>query len=368
MEIIKEGIVEPIRSASFFYWAAVFFVFGCIVGSFLNVCIYRLPRGESIVSPPSHCPSCNYQIPWYFNIPLISYTFLRGKCHNCGARISPRYIIVEFITGIFFLLSWLKYGERNVWVAIIVSLFIASLIVASFIDFEHYIIPDEITYGGIVCGIILSFLLPALHNVSEHLVAVKNSLIGTVVGAGVIFLVLQSGKLIFGKYRVKVGADTKVVFTEESLVLPQQEIPYYEIFSRATDSIKFYAKRLELPDRCYWQVDVKLSPEKLIIGKEEFNPESVVYMEATVDELIMPREAMGFGDVKFMAAIGAFTGWKGVLFSLCFSSIIGAAVGLALMIAGLKERSSRIPYGPFISLATIIWLFYGEELLKLWFY
>ncbi|MGB9602584.1 MAG: prepilin peptidase [Limisphaerales bacterium] len=368
MEIIKEGIIEPIRSVSFFYWATVFFAFGCIVGSFLNVCIYRLPRGESIVNPPSHCPVCNWQIPWYYNIPLVSYIWLGGKCYNCGSKISPRYIIVEFITGVFFLLSWLKYGERNFYIAIVSSLLIAALIVASFIDIEHYIIPDEITYGGIICGVLISFFLPPLHNVSTHLDSLKRSITGVVVGAGLIFMIVNLGKLIFGRYRIKINPNSKVIFTEESLVLPHQEIPYGEIFSRKSDTIRFVAKRLELPDRCYWQVEVKLSPEKLIIGKEEYEPESVVFMEATIDELILPREAMGFGDVKFMAAIGAFTGWKGVLFSLCLSSIIGAVFGAALMLAGLKERSSRIPYGPFISLATIIWLLYGEEVLKIWFY
>ncbi len=131
MEIFEQCIVDPIKSASFFYWAVVFFTFGCIVGSFLNVCIYRLPRGESIVTPPSHCPNCNWQIPWYFNIPIISYILLRGKCHHCGEKISPRYVIVEFITGLLFLCSWLKYGDYNPYIAIVISLFIALLIVAS---------------------------------------------------------------------------------------------------------------------------------------------------------------------------------------------------------------------------------------------
>ena len=87
----------------FHFWSVVFFVFGSMVGSFLNVCIHRLPLGLSVVSPPSHCPHCKYAIPWYLNIPLVTWLYLRGKCRNCGAPISPRYFIVELITATAFL-------------------------------------------------------------------------------------------------------------------------------------------------------------------------------------------------------------------------------------------------------------------------
>src|SRR5271165_480562 len=93
------------------FWSVALFVLGCMVGSFLNVCIHRLPLGESIVSPPSHCPHCKYSIPWYLNIPLITWLFLRGKCRNCGAPISVRYFLVELLTGIVFLACWLRFGS-----------------------------------------------------------------------------------------------------------------------------------------------------------------------------------------------------------------------------------------------------------------
>ena len=97
----------------FEFWALAFFVFGCCVGSFLNVCIHRMPLGLSIVSPPSHCPHCKYSIPWYFNLPLVTWLWLGGKCKNCGAPISPRYFLVELLTGVMFLSCWIAAGRRT---------------------------------------------------------------------------------------------------------------------------------------------------------------------------------------------------------------------------------------------------------------
>src|SRR5436190_3655306 len=116
----------------FHFWSLVFFALGCCVGSFLNVCIHRMPLGMSIVSPPSHCPHCKYSIPWYLNLPLITWLYLGGKCRNCGARISIRYFLVELLTGIIFLGCWLAFGQRSPWLALTFCLFLAGLIVATF--------------------------------------------------------------------------------------------------------------------------------------------------------------------------------------------------------------------------------------------
>src|SRR5882724_4130361 len=145
------------------FWAVSMFVLGCIVGSFLNVCIYRLPRGESLVSPPSHCPHCRYSIPWYLNIPLLTWVLLRARCAHCRAPISVRYFIVELLTGIAFMASWMAVGRQSVWLALVYCLILGGFIVATFIDLEHYIIPDEITIGGMVVGFLCSLAVPALH-------------------------------------------------------------------------------------------------------------------------------------------------------------------------------------------------------------
>jgi len=361
-------MVEPIFDAEtwgrvpFHFWSAVFFVFGSMVGSFLNVCIYRMPLGLSVVSPPSHCPHCKYSIPWFLNMPLVTWVLLRGKCKSCGAPISPRYFGVELLTAVAFLGCWLTFGHQSAWLALVYGMFLSGLIAATFIDFEHFIIPDEITIGGTVVGFICSMLLPALQAEESIKGAIIKSLIGLVVGGGIIYLILRAGKLMFGRQRVELPADTKIVFSETAVHLPEKDIPYEELFYRQSDVITMHARTLELVDRGYRDVLVRLSQKCLRIGDDEFEPEKVPHMEAVSAEIVLPREAMGFGDVKFMAAIGAFLGWQATVFSLMVSSMIGSLVGITLIVAGRREWSSRLPYGPYIAVAAAIWVFLPFEL------
>ncbi len=351
----------------FHFWSVVFFVFGCNIGSFLNVCIHRMPLGQSIVSPPSHCPHCKYSIPWYLNIPLVTWLWLRGKCRNCGAPISARYFLVELLTGITFLVCWNVFGHRSALLALAYCVFLAGLIAATFIDFEHFIIPDEITIGGMVVGVLLSIFILPLHDAGTRLASVKESVLGLIAGAAIIYAILRMGKLLFGRQRVDIPAETKVVFSETGVFLSGKEIPYEELFYRKSDVITLHARTIELADRCYCDVRVRLSPLKLSIGEDQFNPEDVPYMEADSAQVVLPREAMGFGDVKFMAAIGAFLGWQAVFFSLMASSIIGSFVGVTLIIMRKREWSSRLPYGPYIALAAVIWIFGGKHLFEMLF-
>ena len=346
----------------FHFWSVVFFVFGSMVGSFLNVCIYRMPLGLSVVSPPSHCPHCKYSIPWFLNMPLVTWLLLRGKCKSCGAPISPRYFGVELLTAIAFLGCWLAFGHQSVWLALIYGLFLSGLIVATFIDFEHFIIPDEITIGGMVVGFICSMLFPVLQLEESIKGAIIKSLIGLAVGGGIVYLILRAGKLMFGKRRVELPSDTKIVFSETALHLPDEEIPYGELLYRQSDVITMRARTLELVDRGYLDVLVRLTQKRLTIGDDEFDPETVPHMEAVSSEITLPREAMGFGDVKFMAAIGAFLGWQATIFSLLVSSMIGSLVGVTLIVTGKRELSSRLPYGPYIPAAAAIWVFLPFEL------
>jgi leader peptidase (prepilin peptidase)/N-methyltransferase len=346
----------------FHFWSLVFFAFGCIVGSFLNVCIYRMPLDLSVVSPPSHCPHCKYSIPFYLNVPLFTWLTLRGRCKNCGAPISARYFIVELFTGLMFLACWLQFGASAPGHALVYCLFIAGLITATFIDFEHFIIPDEITLGGAVAGFFLSLWLPSLHHVRHRSEGALMSLFGIVAGAGIVYAVLRLGKLLFGRQKIKLPPGSTVIFTETTLCLPDKEMSYEEIFYRDTDTITVSARSVELVDRSYLAATVRLSPQVLRIGDEQLDPNAVPHLEVRCDEITLPREAMGLGDVKFMAAIGAFIGWQGAIFSLMASSVIGAAVGSVLILLHRREWSSRMPYGPYIALAAVLWLFGGEKL------
>jgi leader peptidase (prepilin peptidase)/N-methyltransferase len=350
----------------FHFWSAVFFVLGTMVGSLLNVCIHRMPRGESIIFPSSHCPHCQYSIPFYLNIPIVTWIYLRGRCANCGAPISPRYLAVELLTGVVFCSAWQVYGAQSALLALVICLLLGGLIVATFIDLEHFIIPDEITIGGMVVGVLISIGVPSLHHTATRAEALRESLLGALAGAGIVYAILRMGKLLFGRQRFVLQPGTRVVFTETALLLPGQEIPYEELFYRKTDAIELQAITLELIDRCYANVSVRLTPRSLHISGDSFDPESIPQFEVVADELTVPREAMGLGDVKFMGAIGAFLGWPAVVFSLMISAVLGSIVGVTLIALHRRAWSSRIPYGPYIAVAAALWIFGGKRLLAWW--
>ncbi|MGA2174254.1 MAG: prepilin peptidase [Verrucomicrobiota bacterium] len=355
----------------FQFWTLCFFVFGAVAGSFLNVCICRLPRGESVVRPPSHCPHCGYTIPWHLNIPLVTWLWLRARCAHCGREISVRYFLVELLTATVFASCWLRFGHASAGLAAVYCLFIAGLIAAAFIDLEHFIIPDEITIGGMVAGGLLALLVPATHLRFPFLLpartpvaGMRESLLGMAVGAALIYAILRLGKLLFGRYKLHFAPPTRLLFTETTLHLPGQDIPYEELFYRPNDTIQLEAEQVELIDRCYRKVEIRLQPRQLRIGQDAFEPEKVPHMEAVADHIVLPREAMGLGDVKFMAAIGAFLGWPAVVYSLALSSIIGSLVGVALILLRKRDWSARLQYGPFIALAAVIWIFGGYKWIR----
>ncbi len=184
------------------------FILGSIIGSFLNVCIYRLPRGESIISPWSHCPECKTPLAWYDNIPFFSYIALKGRCRECGTPISLRYILVEALTASVFLILYREFGLGIRFLTYIALM--SSLIVISFIDAKYQIIPDEITIAGIILGIFFSFIFPTLQNVSTHLAGFLNSIVGAFVGGGSIYLTGLIGNIVFKKESMG-GGDVKLL-------------------------------------------------------------------------------------------------------------------------------------------------------------
>lgn len=178
-------------------------VFGACIGSFLNVCIYRIPEEQSIIWPPSNCPRCHHRIAWYDNIPVLSYLILRGHCRHCRASFSPRYALVEALTAVLFLLIWQAHG----WTVItpLYMLAAAGLILATFVDFDHMIIPDRVSIGGMVIGLAVSAGFPALHGETAALPALKDAAIGLATGAGTLGLVAVLGKMAFRKDAMGMG-------------------------------------------------------------------------------------------------------------------------------------------------------------------
>jgi leader peptidase (prepilin peptidase)/N-methyltransferase len=242
---------------------AVSILLGALVGSFLNVCIFRLPKEESIVWPGSHCPHCKNPIQFYDNLPVISYILLRAKCRHCHSPISLQYPLVEGITALGSLVLFMKFGPSLSYLFYFVL--VAALIVIAVIDLYHQIIPDVISLPGIGVGLGGSLIIPQI--------TFFNSLVGTLLGGGSLFLV------------------------------------------------------------------------------------------ATLYQWLFKREGMGGGDVKLLAMIGAFLGWKAVILTILLSSLIGSITGIIMMVLKGKDFKYAIPFGPFLSLGAVIALFYQNEII-----
>ena len=236
---------------------------GLAVGSFLNVCIHRLPRGESLALPPSRCPACEYRLRWFDNIPVVSYALLAGRCRKCRTPISIRYPLVELATMALFVI----HGEVFGWSALLVPrlLFVCAMVVLFAIDLEHHLLPNVITLPAIAIGLISSAVLPP---------GIVDALIGVVIGGGVLWL----------------------------------------------------------------------------IGEAYFRYSG--------------HEGMGGGDVKMLAMIGAFLGWKLVLVTLVLSSVTGSLIGLFVIVIKRGGMKYALPYGTFLALGALVASLAGDQIVN----
>jgi len=349
-------------------------VLGLITGSFLNAVIHRLPRGISLLNPKrSFCPSCDKMIPWHENLPVVSWLLLRGRCSGCSLPIAIRYPLVELLTAALYLMAWSRFGLP---LAPVFWIFLSLLIAATFIDFDHLIIPDEITLGGTAAGLLAAICVPSLLGASSWWQGFHASLWGAALGYSLLWGVVELGKLAFGKRRIRPQEPLPLSLGEHEerivLKLGEEMMPLDECFYRESDRIEA---------QCLW---IEISGERLESGRLVLSQDRVIYEEssgkrewlfadlpddalrAEVSELTLPREAMGFGDVKFLACIGAFLGWKGVLFSLFAGSVIGAVIGVAMLLVTQGRSGGKIPFGPYLALGALLWVFVGPELLLLY--
>lgn len=273
------------------------FIFGLAIGSFLNVCIYRIPLNQSIVKPRSHCPKCNNLITWYDNIPLLSYLILRGKCRHCKTPISIRYFIVELLTGLLFLIVVWKFEGLNI-VSVTYLVIVGCLIAITFIDLDHFIIPDVITYPNMILGMLISVILSFLPNT-----------------------------------RFLISSWTSGPF---SLVAGKFYPLYNAIFG-------------------------------LVIGG------GILLLIGTTAKWILKKEAMGGGDVKLLAAMGTFIGYKLVLLTLILASFVGSIIGAIVLIQAKKKEKDAtpfghyIPFGPYLAIGIFIALIWGNDIINWYF-
>lgn len=338
------------------------FVLGAAIGSFLNVCIYRLPLDLSINKPRrSFCPNCKAPIPWHQNLPLLSWLMLRGRCANCGAKISFRYFAVELLTGLLFLAIWQTFP----WpMAVAYWVFIALVIVGTFVDFEHFIIPDQITIGGTVAGVIASLAVPALMDTDSRLAALVRSLLAAALGYVILLLVLEAGKIAFGKKRIRLEAPTAFAWKrhgeDADFVVGSEQSLWSDYFARETDRLLLECDEATIDNQTFHDVTLECFYNRVIVKDHQFQLDHVSEIRGVVRELLIPREAMGRGDLKFLAAIGAFLGWRAVLFSVFAGSLLGSLVGLLTLLVGKRVWSAKLPFGPYLAFGAVVWLFFGD--------
>ncbi len=360
----------------------LFFFMGAGIGSFLNVVIYRLPLGLSVNNPRrSFCPSCQYQIPWYQNIPLVSWVLLRGRCANCGKGISPRYLGVELFTGLLFYAVFLKFGgdwaALPIWGPQVLCLWIfTSLLVAgTFIDLEHFILPHEITIGGTVAGLISAAAVPQLQGETEHLRGFLLSLASAALGLGGLWLVVELGKLAFGrkKFRFEKSEAWSVTQPDEEqppiVTFGAEVYPWADIFMRSSDRLVITCGEISVNERSWKDVTAELRMETLHVNtgegvSEKFDLEKVTHLQGTTTQVVIPREAMGFGDVLFLMMIGSFLGWQAVLFTILAASVLGTVLAGFWRLIGRSEWGAKIPFGPYLAAGAMLWVFYGPAVVS----
>ena len=343
------------------------FLTGMIVGSFLNVCIYRIPRDISIMKPArSFCPHCEHSIPWAQNIPLFSWLALRGRCGFCKRPIGWRYPLVEMLTAVLFALAAF-FVSLPTLPAILV--FLSVLVVITFIDIEFFLIPDVLSKGGLAAGLVFSLLTPQLHHTSSAITSIERAAAGALSGGLILYLVTELGKLAFGRYKVFFSSSTPFSFEVASDGDPQIRIQdeaftWSEHFFRKSDRILVRADEVSLNGKEFKDLELNFYADRIVTTRETIPLTAVVELHGKMRYAEFPREAMGLGDVKLIAAIGAFVGWQGVLFTIPAASILGAAVGLTALAFGKREWSAKIPFGPYLATGAILWLFCGHQLIS----
>lgn len=342
------------------------FVLGAAVGSFLNVCIYRWPVDLSISRPRrSFCPQCKQSIPWHHNLPLLSWLALRGRCANCSAKIPFRYFAVELVTALLFLAIW----ERFPWqVAIAYWIFVSLLIIGTFIDFEHFIIPDRVTIGGTIAGIGCSIVVPALMQTNSRLAAGVRAALAAALGYVILWIVLEAGKIAFGRKRIEFETPTPFTWAKRDdddahFTVGTEESLWSEYFAREKDRLLLKCDQVRIDDREYGSLTLAFHYDRVNADGNVLMLDDLTHISGVTRELVIPREAMGRGDLKFLAAIGAFLGWRAVLFSLFAGSLLGSVIGLVTLVAGKPVWSAKLPFGPYLAFGALSWMFFGETVL-----
>lgn len=403
-------ILTPEELESAFPLLTVFvFAIGACVGSFLNVVVYRLPHGESLITPASHCPKCGQPIKAWDNIPIFSWLLLRGRCRYCRQPIAVRYPLVELATALLYLAVWLRVNALGLPYAILPGWFflIGALLAVTITDLESRMITDKVTYTGMMVAVFLAAALPQgrilwirlpggtlLPATSEsaliaswfpaiashpHLIAPIDAIGSLAVGWSVLWSVRKIGDFFWGRHIIRFGVDTPLTYAAGVFCAGQQyEVKLTDIPRRRSQELL----RARVRNPCIElttgetlspgtdnddMASLSFRPSVMIAGKTRLDLDSVKSVKGQLLRLDIPREVLGGGDIKLLAMIASFLGLGGMFFTLMLSSVTGFLVGLSRLILNRGAApDGSIAYGPFLACSALLWLFAGPEIWHFW--
>ncbi|MFC5051678.1 prepilin peptidase [Rubritalea spongiae] len=345
------------------------FLLGACIGSFLNVAIYRLPRGLSVNEPKrSFCPYCKKQIPMWRNIPLVTWLVQRGKCAECDAPIAARYFIVELLTALVWLGCWFVFPDPAQ--AVFFMLLSAILITISAVDIELMLIPRQLTITGTLLGLGMAALCPEFLGEVVWWKGLLKSFYGFAFGWVGLWLVVLLGKLAFGKRSFEFDEPTEWMLREPEtdeeelcFVIGGEPIGWSDIFYRKSD-------RLLIEGVVYVHVDgerrdaevIEIKDNIVHIDGDEFPIGSLKSLDGKARKAIVPREAMGMGDVDLLGMLGACFGPASLLFTIFAASV----VSIIWAVFNRLGFGRLMPFGPSIIAGAVLWVFWGQDL-WLWY-
>ncbi len=371
-------------SSAFWLFSAFSFILGCCIGSFMNVVVWRLPRGESLVYPPSHCPKCGHAIKPWENIPIISWLWLKARCSNCHLPISIKYPLGEGATGLLFAFLWMRIFQRGLPLECIPGFFFLSgaLLAAALIDAEHRFIPDEVTYSGLVFALAMALLLPSgrlallpqpnphagaliftgfkalLHfDLAPHPVAsaLIDCLLGAAMGYALLALFAWAAKHLFGNVSKSFRKPVNATLTKEGIRLHNSFRAWEDALDAASDVLIIHGT---LPSSKA-VAKVMVNARGFSIDGQPHTWEATTKQEIKVARIATTRDVIGCGDVKLLAMIGAFLGADATIYVLLTGSLLGLLYAVPSMLIHRKLIPS-LPFGPFLAIAALLWMLFGN--------
>jgi leader peptidase (prepilin peptidase)/N-methyltransferase len=375
---------------------------GTVVGSFLNVVVWRLPRGESLIHPGSHCPKCGHAIRPWENLPILSWIALRARCSQCHLPISIRYPLVELANGLLYLALWWRLWHSGMPLTVLWGyLFLGSaLLAASLIDLEHFLIPDAITFTGMVVAALLACVFPETHLGTgltglpggdqlvtgavlaasgrlghflvghPRLAALADVGLGIAVGYTMLRLLLEAGQRLWGRVRMSVSEPVDARLSAQGLVLAEDELDcsWEDLLTRRGDCFRARAVAVSMPGRIRSEepggLDLCVTRTAIVLGDDELPLADIGTVEARLVSWQYPRDVMGHGDLKLLAMIGAFLGPDATVFVLMIAAFLGCAWGLVRAVLRPAQRRLPLPFGPFLASGAVFWTVFGEAFVR----